>query len=573
MKLPIALFLAANALHAGGFEDSYKLEDIPLPAGLPPEVGGLAFDADGYLYVSLRRSDVFRAKPTTDPQGFSWSLFASGFHNGCGIVAPEPGKILVAQMAELTSATDTDGDGLADRYRNVADGWGLFGNYHETNDIATDGKGGYFLAIGTASHNGPVFEHTKGEFSAFGRRGRNFSSVKYRGWILHLDSDGKLTPWASGFRMHNGIYTDPDGETWCGDNQGDWKAITPFYHIEKGNFYGHPSSLVWDENWPAEKDPLLTYRNDLDAYNKHRTEAAVLLPHGFCRSAAQPIMIPKDGIFGEAYAGQYILPDNNGTRLCRVSVEKVAGKYQGMATYLLNGGGLRSGNNRLTFSPDGKTLYIGQTVRGWGALAEGLQRLIHTGGTPFDVKNVTITPDGFRLEFTSPPGTAPAAKDIWIGSAIYQPKWTYGSDAEDERNHKVIKVTKSGDLTFDLASKIFQRVATTTSSSRNTRTPLAHHFTTVSFTTRLTTFPSEKKSDLMPHPGVLPHLPVPLWQELFQTGDSNFVSFVPEPSSLEKGQIIESINGRVHAGYSFRICAKAKIIESARPAPCIVRQA
>ena len=44
-----------------------------------------------------------------------------------------------------------------------------------------------------------------------------------------------------------------------------WKAITPFYHIEKGNFYGHPAALVWDKEWPEDKDPTLTYRNDLDA--------------------------------------------------------------------------------------------------------------------------------------------------------------------------------------------------------------------------------------------------------------------------------------------------------------------
>ena len=77
------------------------------------------------FYVVLRRSDVFRAKPGADPKAFDWKLFASGFHNGCGIVSPEPGKILVTQMPGYTSATDTDGDGVADQYRTVADGWGL----------------------------------------------------------------------------------------------------------------------------------------------------------------------------------------------------------------------------------------------------------------------------------------------------------------------------------------------------------------------------------------------------------------------------------------------------------------
>lgn len=447
---PIFLLLSLAAAHAAEFGDQYKLEDIVLPPGVPPEVGGITFDSEGNLYVCLRRSDVFRAKPAADPKAFQWKLFASGFHNGCGIVAPEPGKILVTQMAEMTSAADTDGDGTADQYRTIADGWGLSGNYHETNAFCPDGKGGYFLAIGTASYNGPTFEHTKGEYSAIGRRGRNFSSVKNKGWILHMDKAGGLTQWASGFRMHNGIYTDPDGETWCGDNQGDWRAVTPFFHIEKGKFYGHPSSLVWDKDWPKDKDPLLTYRNDLDAYNKHRTEAAVLVPYEICRSASEPIMIPRNGSFGEAYAGQYILPDNNGTRLCRIMVEKVDGVYQGMVAYLQNGGGLRSGNNRVAFSPDGKTLYVGQTVRGWGTPAEGLQRITYQGGTPFDVAAINITGEGFRLTFTQ---DAPelAADSINVYSATYQPTWVYGGKAENKAKHEITKLTRTGARTVEIA--------------------------------------------------------------------------------------------------------------------------
>ena len=78
-----------------------KVETIPLPEGTPPEIGGLAFDPDGKLYVATRRNDIFVAKPTTDPNAFDWKLFASGFHNGLGIEAPAPGHIVVTQMAEL----------------------------------------------------------------------------------------------------------------------------------------------------------------------------------------------------------------------------------------------------------------------------------------------------------------------------------------------------------------------------------------------------------------------------------------------------------------------------------------
>lgn len=411
----------------------HRIENIPLPEGVPPEVGGLDFAPDGSLFVVLRRGDVFKATPADDPRDFDWQLFATGFHNGCGIDAVSPSKIRVTQMAELTEAEDTDGDGSADRYRRFAHGWGLSGNYHETNTLVPDGRDGYYLAIGTASHNGPTFEHTLGDYSKSGRRGRNFSAVKWRGWVLHCGPDGQLTPFASGFRMHNGLHLDPEGRLWSSDNQGDWKATTPLYHIEKGNFYGHPSSLVWDAEWPDGKDPLSTYRDDLDAYNEHRTRPAIQIPHREVNRSGSEILTIPDG-FGR-FAGQMILLDNNGTRITRLMVEEVGGAMQGACLHFIDGEGLRSGNNRARFSPDGRQLYIGQTTRGWGKLAEGLQRI--TAGDPvFEVETISLTPKGFRLELTADL-TAGDPSGIRVSSFTYQSRWTYGSPMENKRDHKI----------------------------------------------------------------------------------------------------------------------------------------
>ena len=215
------------------FADNYQVENISLPKNCPPEVGGIDFAPDGTFFVVLRRGDVFRAIPKEDPKNWDWQLFATGFHNGCGIDAVSKSKVRITQMADFTEASDTDGDGTADDYQVFAAGWGLSGNYHETNTLTQDGKGGYYLAIGTASHNGPTAEHTLGEYSKFGRRGRNFSSVKWRGTTLHCDAQGNITPFCYGFRMPNGIHLDQEGNLWCGDNQGDWRAATPFFHLKK----------------------------------------------------------------------------------------------------------------------------------------------------------------------------------------------------------------------------------------------------------------------------------------------------------------------------------------------------
>lgn len=443
----ISLSLAfAVALHAD--DESYRIETIPFPEGVPPEVGALGFTPSGKLVVALRRSDVMIATPTADPAGFEWKLFASGLHETCGMQIVSDREILVSQMPELTRLVDTDNDGAADTYENVSSDWGMSGNYHETNHLVSDGKGGQYLALGTASHNGPVFYHIRGEYSKTGRRGRNFAAASWKGWILHRAADGTMTPWASGFRMHNGILLDSKGNLWAGDNQGDWKATTPFYHVERGNFYGHVSSLVWDPAWGPEVDPL---ELSLEKIAEMKTPAAILLPHNeMSRSASEPIEIPEGEKFGP-YAGQILLPDNNGRRITRLMLEKVDGVYQGACAQFYDENGLNLGNNRVVFSPDASTLYVGQTSRGWGQLAEGLQRITFTGKTPFDVKTMTLTPRGFRLEFTGDlPDGGVELDQFSFRRYRYEDTSNYGGEPLDVSPVAVKSVTPVNGRTIDL---------------------------------------------------------------------------------------------------------------------------
>lgn len=440
LKYTTKLILAICCLQGASFADEkelitdyYSIENIALPAGIPPEVGAVKFDSEGTLYVALRRGDILMAKPSTDPDKFEWKLFASGFHNACGMEVVAPRHLLISQMAELTEVRDMDNDGEADSYKNLADQWGVSGNYHETNEICPDGAGGYYIAVGTASYNGPTFYNVRGEYSEIGRRGRNYSSVKWKGWVMHYSKDGVVTPFASGFRMHNGISRDTKGNIWATDNQGDWKATTPLYHVEKGQFYGHPSSLIWDPKWPEGKDPL---KMSLEEINAMRTRAAVLLPHAeFNRSASEPVEVPEQ--FGP-YTGQLLIPDNNGKRISRIMLDKVQGKFQGACTHFINGGKFRSGGNRAVFTDDGKSLFIGHTVRGWGTPAEGLTRITYLGKTPFDVKHIQLNEQGFNLEFTLPiVKNSLRVEDFSVQSYRYEDKWLYGGNKLDKREEKV----------------------------------------------------------------------------------------------------------------------------------------
>lgn len=414
-----------------GPDDPYAVEEIKLPKGFAPEIGGVAFNSKGELVVLSRRSGIIIGKPTKDPGAFDWRVFSDqSLHEALGLLVEKDNQLLVSQFPELTRITDVDGDGMADQYDTICNAWGLSGAYHENaGNITPDGEGNWFLNVGTASHNGITFDRTRGKFSPIGRRGRNFSSVEYRGWVIKVKPDGTMIPWASGFRANNGLCRNPDGTLWATDNQGDFIPTSPLYHVEQGKFYGHPSSLVWDKEFTRDnpkRDPIEEGKEKLDAM---RTKPAVQFPHGIMmNSPGDPIFDSTAGKFGP-FAGQMFVPDESGQRILRVMLEKVDGQFQGACVYLHHDGGLRAGNNRVVFSPDGTSLYVGQTMRGWGGPVEGLQRITYTGKPVFEVKEIHLQPDGFELTFTEPvePTTAAEAARYQVQHYFYPYSHQYGA--------------------------------------------------------------------------------------------------------------------------------------------------
>ena len=392
----------ADHAHQATAIPAYSVQEIPMPKGIAPEIGGLGFTPSGKLVVLTRRSGILTTRPEADPSNMQWTRFSDqSLHNANGLFVISDREMLVSQMPELTRVLDNDGDGIADEYRTEAS-FNLSGAYHEvTAGPVPDGADGFFIALNTASFSGFTFEHTRGIFSEVGRRGRNFSSVQYRGWVMHWDPKNGLTPFAKGFRSPNGIQRGPDGALWVTDNQGDFRSTNPLYHVVKDQFYGHPSSLVWDPAYvktEPSRDPLKQPMDELDSM---RTPASVLFPYGFSRSPAEPLFDLTGGKFGP-FAGQMLVADAAAPRIIRVMLESVGGELQGACVDFYSENGLRNGSNRMTFSPDGTELYVGQTMREWAGAMEGLQRIKYNGGRVFEVLSMHLTPDGFDLEFTQP---------------------------------------------------------------------------------------------------------------------------------------------------------------------------
>jgi hypothetical protein len=431
------LFLALPALAAPPKPSPaahYAVREVPTPAGVDPQIGGLCALPDGRIAACFHRGEV----GIFDPVRQEWSIFAEGLHEPLGLLAEADGSLLVMQRPELTRLRDTDGDGKADLHQTVWDGFGLTGNYHEFNFGPARGPDGrVYLGFNTASNGAGVFPEVRGEWSAIGVDrarvvnewgkargliGRMYARVPYRGCVVAVDPvHGRAELVATGFRSPDGVGFDAAGRLLVSDNQGDWRGTSELFVVRPGGFYGHPASLVWRPDWDG-REPL---KVPVDELNRLRTPAAVWFPHeNFANSPTEPVAIPRTPAWG-AFGGQTLIGEMNNARLLRLMIEEVDGVAQGAAVALLQDQRLKNGLHRLLFRGD--DLWIGRTHLSWAG-GEGLAVLTPTGAPCFDVADIRITPEGFRLRFTRPLAPSAAAAASWkINRFTYHYHAAYGS--------------------------------------------------------------------------------------------------------------------------------------------------
>jgi hypothetical protein len=102
----------------------YPIVNIPLPKDRVIEAGAFAVLPDGQVAVGTRHGEIFlidgidAQKPTP-----SFHRFASGLDEIFGLVWKDD-AFRVTQSCELTRVSDSNGDGVADRFETISDAWG-----------------------------------------------------------------------------------------------------------------------------------------------------------------------------------------------------------------------------------------------------------------------------------------------------------------------------------------------------------------------------------------------------------------------------------------------------------------
>ena len=403
--LGIITFLSVVVMRAAGIGDYYLIDNVSTPSGLDSQVGGLDFMPDGRLVACFHRGEVY----TYNPKKNEWKLFADGLQEPLGISAVTDREVVIMQRSELTKIIDVNGNGEGDHYQTVFDDFGMTGNYHEfAFGPAKDSGGNYYIGMNLASNGASIRPELRGEFRHYGLNregfrsksykslsGRMYAAAPYRGWVLKISKDGKMSPFAPGFRSPNGLGFDLNDRLFVTDNQGDWLGTSKLFHVQNGRFYGHPASLTWADNWQSGRNPLKVSAKEFDI---KRTRAAVLFPQGLiANSPTQPIPDSTKGKFGP-FTGQLFVGEMNRPRIIRVILDKVAGEIQGACMPFYDNAGLKKGNHRFVFGKDG-SLWVGQTHLAWVG-GQGLQRITWKGKIPLEVHSMKLLPNGFKITFT-----------------------------------------------------------------------------------------------------------------------------------------------------------------------------
>jgi len=416
--------------------DYYKILQYEIPANEVLDAGAIEIMPDGKIAVGTRRGEIWMIDNayTDDPKEAKFSRYTRGMHEILGL-AQKDGWLYVTQRPDISRIKDSNGDGKADIFEVVSDGWELNGDYHEYafgSRFDKDGNIWIVLCL-TGSFN---------------------SSNKYRGWGGKITPEGKWVPTTSGVRSPGGIGFDAEGNVFYTDNQGPWNGSCGLKQLTVGGFVGHPDGFKW------YKEPDAKYLGNAPALptsgSRIMTEAkkipqlvppSIIFPYGKMGQSASGLDVDLSGGKFGPFKKQLFVADQTHSTIMRVCLEKVNDRWQGAVFPFRSGFG--SGNVPVRFGKDG-SLIVGGTNRGWGSRGTkpfAIERLAWTGKLPFEIHEMHAKPDGFELTFTKPvdPATAGKPESYQMIDYCYIYQAAYGSPVVDEGKPTITKVEVAKD--------------------------------------------------------------------------------------------------------------------------------
>jgi hypothetical protein len=412
----------------------YPIVTIPIPPQVPLRPGGLEALPDGRLAVGTRRGDIYFIKGAFDsPPRPEYHLFATG-QDEIFSLAWKDGAMTAVSWAEVTRIADVDGDGMADRFDTLTNNWGYAEGHEFAFGSKHDPQGNVWVALGLS--------------------GSYESHNLFRGWAVKVTPDGKMIPVCSGLRSPAGVGPNAEGEMFVIESQGPWNGCCSLKHLKEGAFLGHPASYNWYPYAPGLKAPeLAPVSGSRMGVEKRRIRElvppAVKFPYiRMGRSISGFRVNQTGGKFGP-FDNQIFLGDYTLSILLRATMERINGVWQG-ACYPFREG-LATGIMNVEFTPKGQLMAGGFTTnRQWpvrGTAPFSLQRIEWNGVVPFEIQEIRIRKDGFRLTFTKPvdrqSASRPEAYAVTTYTHIYQSG--YGSPEVDQTTARVIEAVPSED--------------------------------------------------------------------------------------------------------------------------------
>ncbi|HWB02528.1 MAG TPA: DUF6797 domain-containing protein [Verrucomicrobiales bacterium] len=336
----------------------YVIDTLTLPADNPWKtlffIGGHDFFSSGDIALCTMTGDVWRVSGVDESlEHLRWKRVAAGLHQPLGLVVVDD-KICVLGRDQITRLHDLNGDGEADFYECVTNGY-------------PTSRGGHDFICGL-------------ERDGEGR----FYSVSSAGGLFRINEGGKAETLATGFRNPDGLSLAPDGTITLSVQEGEWTPASSIVQAAPQGYYGYPGPRPSVETLL----PLL------------------YLPRGIDNSCGGQTWVPDDR-WGPL-RGQLIHFSQGAATHHLVLRQNVSGQWQGAAVPLP--GDFLSGVHRGRFSPQDGQLYV-TGMNGWGVYAPDdgcLQRVRFTGG-PVQLPVAWEARDnGILLAFSAPLDAAAA---------------------------------------------------------------------------------------------------------------------------------------------------------------------